>query len=53
MKRFKTQRLEDKGKHGHKWQVGNPSHFKLRKYEWMSHFLLETILTMEVEYDFR
>ena len=53
MKRFKTQRLEDKGKHGHKWQVGNPSHLKLRKYEWISHFLLETILPMEVEYDFR
>ena len=44
MKRFKTQRLEDKCKHGHKWQVGNPSHLKLRKYEWISHILLETIL---------
>ena len=53
MKRFKTQRLGDKGKHSHKWQVGNPSHLKLRKYEWMSHFLLETILPMEVEVYFR
>ena len=53
MKRFKTQRLEDKGKHSYKWQVGNLSHLKLPKYEWISHFLLETILSMEVEHEFR
>ena len=45
--------LGDKGKHSHKWQVGIPSHVKLRKYEWISHFLLETIQSMEVELDFR
>ena len=28
-------------------------HLKLRKYEWISHFLLENILLMEVEHDFR
>ena len=39
LKRFKTQRLGDKGKHSHKWQVGNPSHLKLRKYEWLSLFI--------------
>ena len=46
-------RVGDKGKHSHKWQVGIPSHLKLRKYEWISHFLMETIQPMEVELDFR